>query len=168
MGAVLVGQRHPLQGCGSPACPSLPWGVLGSPVPPHSASIVPLLSPVLGDVKWAQVLVLAFTLRWLCCPILPLGWVSTRASHPAKCFWVPGLGQSDEVGGDGTSLRLFLLLLFLSVRETSFTCFCSTEILRQWMLNLSHLGHVRGRKEFVRIYFLFFSVGKYLNVRGAG
>lgn len=36
------------------------------------------------------------------------------------------------------------------------------------MLNLSHLGHVRGRKEFVRIYFLFFSVGKYLNVCGAG
>lgn len=167
MAGVLVGQCHPLQGCGSPACPSLPWGLLESPLPPHSASIVPLLSPVLGDVKWAQVVLLAFTLL-LAVLAHPAHGVGFHQSIPSsQVSWVPDLGQSGKVSGDGTSLRLSAFAL-LSVRETSFTCFCSTEILRWWMLNLSHLGHVRGRKEFVRIYFLFFSVGKYLNVRGAG
>lgn len=167
MAAVLVQQRHPLQGWGSPACPSF-WGVLRSPLPAHSASVVPVLSPVLGDAKWAPVVVLAFMLLLAVLPH-PAHGVGFHHSIPSsQVFWVPDLGQSDEVGEDGTSLRLFSAFALLSVRETSFTCFCSTEILRRWMLNLSHLGHVRGRKEFVRIYFLFFSVGKYLNVRGAG
>lgn len=112
MAAVLVGQHHPLQGWGSPACTSLLWGVLWSPLPAHSASIVPLLSPVLGDVKWAQVVVLAFTLLLAVLPH-PARGVGFHQSIPSsQVFWVPDLGQSDEVGGDGTSLRLFLLLLF--------------------------------------------------------
>lgn len=112
MAGVLVGQCHPLQGCGSPACPSLPWGLLESPLPPHSASIVPLLSPVLGDVKRAQVVLLAFPLlvAVLAHPAHGLGFHQSIPS--SQVFWVPGLGQSGEVSGDGTSLRLFLLLLF--------------------------------------------------------
>lgn len=128
---------------------------------------MPLLIPVLGDVKWAQVVVLAFMLLLAVLPHPACGVGFHQSIPSSQVFWVPDLRQSGEVGGDGISLRLSAFAL-LSVRETSFTCFCSTEILRRWMLNLSHLGHVRGRKEFVRIYFLFFSVGKYLNVHGAG
>lgn len=112
MAGVLAGQCHPLQGCGSPACPSLPWGLLGSPLPPHSASIVPLLNPVLGDVKWAQVVGLAFMLLLAVLPHPACGVGFHQGIPSSQVFWVPDLRQSGEVGGDGTSLRLFLLLLF--------------------------------------------------------
>lgn len=40
------------------------------------------------------------------------GVVFHQSIPSSQVFWVPDLGQSAEVGGDGTSLRLFLLLLF--------------------------------------------------------
>lgn len=110
--AVLVGRCHPHQSCGSSAYPSLPWGVLGSHLPPHSASIVPLLSPVLGDVRWAQVGVLVFTLLLAVLPHSACRVGFHLSILFSQVFWVPDLGQSGEVGGEGTSLRLFLLLLF--------------------------------------------------------
>lgn len=73
---------------------------------------MPLLSPVLGGVKWAQVVLLAFTLL-LAVLAHPARGVGFHQSIPSRqVFWVPDLGQSGEVSGDGTSLRLFLLLLF--------------------------------------------------------
>lgn len=73
---------------------------------------MPLLIPVLGDVKWAQVVVLAFMLLLAVLPH-PARGVGFHQSIPSsQVFWVPDLRQSGEVGGDGTSLRLFLLLLF--------------------------------------------------------
>lgn len=72
---------------------------------------MPILSPVLGDVKWALVgvLVLMLLLAVLPHPACGVGfhWSPIQPSVLGACP-----GQSGEVGGDGTSLRLFLLLLF--------------------------------------------------------
>lgn len=74
---------------------------------------MPLLSPVLGDVKWAQVLVLTFTLL-LAVLLYPAHRVGFTQSIPSShVFWVPDLGQSGEVGGGGISLRLSAFALFI-------------------------------------------------------
>lgn len=98
-----------------------------------------------------------------CCP--SLGWVSTwepPAQSPDKTSGFGCLMLRRLKGPDRPDYRCYipetgiLLLLLLSLRKTSSTCFCSTKILRQRMPNHSHLGRVRGVERICTYLFFIF------------